>query len=70
MVSQYLETPRGARVTAHVLRAEEPRLSPARRASRTGLLVLGWGQFWLLSGILGALLALFLVILLVHLSSL
>jgi hypothetical protein len=45
-------------------------LSPARRASRKGLLVLGWGQFWLLSGILGSLIALFLVILLVHLSSL
>jgi len=57
-------------VTAHALRPEEPRLSPARRASRTGLLVLGWGQFWLLTGILGSLLALFVVILLVHLSSL
>ena len=57
-------------MTAHVLRPEEPRLSPARRASRTGLLVLGWGQFWLLSGILGALLALFIAILFVHLSSL
>lgn len=57
-------------MTAHSLHHEEPRLSPARRASRTGLLVLGWGQFWLLSGILGALLALFLVILLAHLSSL
>lgn len=57
-------------MTAHALRPEEPRLSPARRASRTGLLVLGWGQFWLLTGILGSLLALFVVILLVHLSSL
>lgn len=57
-------------MTAHVLRPEEARLSPARRTSRTGLLVLGWAQFWLLSGILGALLALFFVILLVHLSSL
>ena len=57
-------------MTAHALRHEEPRLSPARHASRTGLLILGWGQFWLLSGILGALLALFLVILLAHLSSL
>jgi len=57
-------------VTAQARRPEEPRLSPARRASRNGLLVLGWGQFWLLSGILGSLLALFLVILLVHLSSL
>ena len=70
MVSEYLETPRGAILTEPALRHEEPRLSPARRASRTGLLVLGWGQFWLLSGILGALLALFLVILLVHLSTL
>lgn len=69
-MSEYLETPRGAVLTAHTLRHEEPRLSPARRASRAGLLVLGWGQFWLLSGLLGALLALFLVILLVHLSSL
>jgi len=57
-------------VTAHAFRPEEPRLSPARRASRTGLLVLGSGQFWLLTGILGSLLALFVVILLVHLSSL
>jgi hypothetical protein len=32
--------------------------------------MLGWVQFWLLSGILGTLLALFIVILLVHLSSL
>ena len=52
------------------LRYEEPRLSPARRASRRGLFVLGCGQFWLLSGILGSLLALFVAILLVHLSSL
>ena len=57
-------------MTAHALRPEEPRLSPARRASRNGPLVLGWGQFWLLSGILGSLIALFLIILLVHLSSL
>jgi hypothetical protein len=57
-------------MTAHPVRYEEPRLSPARRASRTGPLVLGWGQFWLLSGILGSLLALFVVILLAHLSSL
>jgi hypothetical protein len=57
-------------VTAHAFRPEEPRLSPARRASRKGLLVLGWGQFWLVTGILGSLLALFIVILFVHLSSL
>jgi hypothetical protein len=57
-------------VTVHALRDEEPRLSPACRASRDGLLVLGWGQFWLLSGILGSLLAMFGVVLLVHLSSL
>jgi hypothetical protein len=38
--------------------------------SRKGLFVLGWGQFWLLAGILGSLLALFVVILLVHLASL
>jgi hypothetical protein len=57
-------------VTAHAIHHEEPRPSPARRASRRGLLMLGWVQFWLLSGILGTLLALFIVILLVHLSSL
>jgi hypothetical protein len=57
-------------MSAHALRFEEPRLSPARRASRTGPVVLGWGQFWLLSGILGSLLALFAVILLAYLSSL
>ncbi len=57
-------------MTAHALRHEEPRRSPARRASRQGLLVLGWSQFWLLGGLIGALLALFGVILLAHLSSL
>ena len=57
-------------MTAHAFRPEEPRLSPARRASRNGLLVLGWGQFWLVVGILGSLLGLFIVILLVQLSSL
>ena len=57
-------------MTVPPLRYEEPRLSPARRASGNGLFVLGWGQFWLLSGILGSLLALFVVILLVHLASL
>ena len=56
-------------MTAHARRHEEPGLSPARRASRNGLLVLGWGQFWLVSGILGALLALFIIVLFVHLSS-
>jgi len=57
-------------MTAQAHRHEEPRLSPARRANSNGMLVLGWGQFWLLGGILGSLLALFGVILLVHLSSL
>ena len=57
-------------MTAHAYRREEPRLSPARRASRNGLVVLRWGQFWLLTGILGSLLALFIAILFVHLSSL
>jgi hypothetical protein len=57
-------------VTDHAVRPEEPRPSPARRASRSGLLVLGSGQFWLLTGILGSLLAMFIAILFVHLSSL
>ena len=57
-------------MTTHAVRSEEPRSSTARRASRKGLLVLGWGQFWLLTGILGSLLAMFIAILFVHLSSL
>jgi len=48
---------------------EESRLSPARRPSRNGLFVLGSGQFWLLTGILGSLLAMFVAILFVHLST-
>ena len=57
-------------MNAPALRHEEPRLSPARRASRNGVVVLGWGQFWLFTGILGSLLAMFIVILFAHLSSL
>lgn len=57
-------------MTAHALRHQEPRSSPARRASRRGLFVLGWGQFWLLSGILGTLLAMFTVILFAYLQGL
>ena len=57
-------------MTAPALRRKEPRVPPARRTSRNGVLVLGWGQFWLLSGILGSLLAMFIVILFAHLSSL
>jgi hypothetical protein len=69
-VSEYLETPRGAILTEPALRHEEPRLSPARRASSNRVVVLGWGQFWLFAGILGSLLAMFIVILFAHLSSL
>ena len=65
-----IETPRGAILTEPALRHEEPRLSPARRATRSRVVVLGWGQFWLFTGILGSLLAMFIVILFAHLSSL
>ena len=57
-------------MTEPALRHEEPRLSPTRRASRNRVVVLGWGQFWLFTGILGSLLAMFIVILFAHLSSL
>jgi hypothetical protein len=45
-------------VTAHSLTHEGGRRSPAGRGSRNGLLQLGWSHFWLLSGILGGMLAL------------
>jgi hypothetical protein len=57
-------------VTAQDLRRKESSLPPSGRAGRNGVLVLGWSQFWLFSGILGSLLAMFLVILFAHLSSL
>lgn len=69
-VSEYLDTSRGAILTEPALRHEESRLSPARRANKNEVVVLGWGQFWLFAGILGSLLAMFVVILLAHLSSL
>ena len=70
MVSNRCRSLARCHVTGHAIHREEPRPSPARRASGRGLVLLGWVQFWLLSGILGTLLALFIVILLVHLSSL
>ena len=48
---------------------EGPRRSPARRAGRNGLVQLGWPHFWLLAGILGGMLALFVGILFAHLST-
>ena len=57
-------------MTAQDIGRKEPSLPPSGRASRKGVLVLGWSQFWLFSGILGSLLAMFLVILFAHLSSL
>jgi hypothetical protein len=48
---------------------EGPRRSPARRASRNGLVQLGWPHFWLLAGILGGMVALFVGILFAHLST-
>ncbi len=45
-------------MTAHSLTHEEARKSPARRIGRNGLLQLGWPHFWLLSGILGVMVAL------------
>jgi len=43
-------------VTSHTLVHDEARRMPARRPS--ALVQLGWPQFWLLTGILGGMLAL------------
>ena len=45
-------------MTAHGLTHEEARRAPVRRTSRHGLLQLGWLHYWMLTGILGGMLAL------------
>jgi hypothetical protein len=54
-------------VTAHLVAHEGERRG--RRASSHGLFQLGWSEFWLLSGILGGMLALVALVFLVYLSS-
>lgn len=53
-------------MTLHTLTHERPQ----RRASRNGILHLGQPHFWLLIGILGGMVALVVLVLFVHLSSL
>lgn len=43
---------------AHGLTHEEARRPPVRRVTRNGLLQLGWPHYWMLTGILGGMLAL------------
>lgn len=45
-------------MTAHSLTHQEAGKPPARRVARNGLVRLGWPHFWLLSAILGGMLAL------------
>jgi len=56
-------------VTAHSLIHGRGRRSPARSA-RNGLLRLGWPHFWLLTGILGGMLALVALVFFARLSAL
>jgi hypothetical protein len=44
-------------VTAHSLTHQEAAKPPGRRAGRNGLVRLGWPHFWLLSAVLGGMLA-------------
>jgi hypothetical protein len=53
-------------MTLHVLTHERSARRPVRR---NGLLQLGWPHFWLLIGILGGILALVVLVLFAHLSS-
>jgi hypothetical protein len=56
-------------VTAHGLIHEEARRTPVRRVNRNGLLQLGWLHFWMLSGILGGMLALVALVFFIYLST-
>ena len=56
-------------MSAHSLIHEEARKSPAHRVSRNGLLRLGWSHFWLLTAILGGMLALVALVFFAHLVS-
>jgi hypothetical protein len=55
-------------VTAHSLIHQEAARPQRRRVKRNGLLQLGWPHFWLLSGILGAMLALVALVFLISSS--
>ena len=45
-------------MTSHSLTHQEALKSPARSVRRNGLVRLGWPHFWLLSAVLGGMLAL------------
>ena len=49
-------------MTAHGLSHDDVAPSRSRDVTRNGLLQLGWPHFWLLTGILGSMLALFVLI--------
>lgn len=57
-------------MNAHSLTHGGGRRLPARSARRNGLLQLGWSHFWLLTGILGGMLALVVLLFFARLSSL
>ena len=56
-------------MTAHGLTHEEARRTPVRRVKRNGILQLGWLHFWMLSGILGGMLALVALVFFAYLST-
>jgi len=56
-------------VTGHGLTHEEARRTPVRRVSKNGLLQLGWPHFWMLSGILGGMLALVALVFFAYLAT-
>lgn len=56
-------------MTTHSLTHKEWR-RPAHRATRNGVLQLGWPHFWLLIAILGGMLALVVLVMFASLSSL
>ncbi|HET7696373.1 MAG TPA: hypothetical protein VFK57_11735 [Vicinamibacterales bacterium] len=45
-------------MASHALVSDEARRDPRRRTARSPLTQLGWPQYWLLSAILGGMLAL------------
>lgn len=57
-------------MTLHALTHDRRQRPPGRSVTRNGLLQLGWPHFWLLIGILGGTLALVVLVLFAHLSSL
>ena len=56
-------------MTAHGLTHEEARRTPVRRATKSGLLQLGWPHYWMLAGILGGMLALVALVFFVALAT-